>query len=61
MEVQVARMGRTSGTFEYRLRRASDGLLCARVTLVQVCMNLDTRRAVELPAGYRQALADDTL
>lgn len=53
VEVSVARVGRSSATFEYALRRASDGTLCARATLVQVAMNLDTRRAVEIAARYR--------
>jgi 4-hydroxybenzoyl-CoA thioesterase len=56
-EVSVSRIGYTSATFEYVLRRASDRVLCARATLVQVAMNLDTRRAVEIPAPYRQAFA----
>jgi 4-hydroxybenzoyl-CoA thioesterase len=56
-EVFVSHIGRTSATFEYVLRRASDHALCARATLVQVAMNLDTRRAVEIPAPYRQAFA----
>ncbi len=51
--VRVARVGHSSATFEYTLRRASDGMLCARATLVQVAMNLDTRRAVEIGAPYR--------
>src|SRR4051794_36933489 len=29
VEVWVSRVGRSSATFEYRLRRASDGRLCA--------------------------------
>jgi YbgC/YbaW family acyl-CoA thioester hydrolase len=53
VEVFIARVGRSSATFEYRLRRASDGTLCARVTLVQVALNVDEHRAVEIPARYR--------
>ena len=55
--VAVTRVGRSSATFEYELRRAGDQALCARATLVQVAMNLDTRRAVEIPAGLRHAFA----
>lgn len=57
VEVFVSRTGRTSATFEYRLRRAADGFLCARATLVQVAMNLDERRAVVLPERLRSAFA----
>ncbi|PYS90549.1 MAG: thioesterase [Acidobacteria bacterium] len=55
VEIFVSRVGRTSATFEYVLRRASDRTPCARATLVQVAMNLDTRRAVEIAPHYRQA------
>ena len=46
MSSGVARVGSSSVTFEYRLRRAADGHLCASATLIQVAMNLDERRAV---------------
>ncbi len=55
VEVWASRIGRTSVTFEYRLRRARDGRLCASATLVQVAMNLDERRAVPLPEHLRLA------
>jgi len=56
VEVEVARVGDSSVTFEYRLRRAGDGTLCARSTQVHVAMNLDERRAVSIPDTYREAL-----
>jgi len=55
VEVWVSRAGRTSAVFEYRLRRARDGRLCASATLVQVAMNIVERRAVEVPARLRRA------
>ena len=55
VEVWASAVGRTSVTFEYRLRRASDRMLCASATHVQVAMNLDERRAVPLPADLRRA------
>jgi 4-hydroxybenzoyl-CoA thioesterase len=55
VEVWASRVGRTSVTFEYRLRRARDGRLCASATLVQVAMNLDERRAVPLSESLRLA------
>jgi 4-hydroxybenzoyl-CoA thioesterase len=58
VEVWVSRVGRTSVTFEYRLRRASDGRACASATLVQVAMNLDERRAVPVPEHLRRAFED---
>ena len=58
VEVFVSRVGRSSATFEYRLRRASDHTLCASATLVQVAMNLDARRAVPVPEDLRRAFAE---
>ena len=55
VEVWASAVGRTSVTFEYRLRRASDRTLCAGATLVQVSMGLDERRAVPLPEDLRRA------
>lgn len=55
VEVWVSRTGRSSATFEYRLSRTSDSVLCASATLVAVAMELDTRRAVALPDVLRRA------
>ena len=53
VEVSVARVGKSSVTFEYSVRRLSDGTLCARSTQVQVAMDLETRRPVPVPERYR--------
>src|SRR2546423_6017001 len=55
VELFVSRVGRSSATFQYSVRRVSDAVVCARSTQVQVAMNLDTRRAVAIPAKYRDA------
>lgn len=55
VEVWASDVGRTSVTFEYRLRRASDRTLCARATHVQVAMDLEERRAVPVPEDLRRA------
>ncbi len=55
VEVWVSRVGESSATFEYRLRRAAGGETCASATLVQVSMNLDERRAVPIPEDLRRA------
>lgn len=57
VEVTVGAVGRSSATFEYRLRRAADGLLCASATLVHVSTDLDARRAVPIPERLRAAFA----
>lgn len=51
--VLVSKIGRSSATFQYEVRRVVDGTLCARAAHVQVAMNLDTRRAVPIPDKYR--------
>jgi len=55
VEVWVSAVGRASATFEYRLRRASGGALCATATHVHVAMSLDERRAVPVPEDLRRA------
>ena len=55
IEVFTSSVGRSSVTFQYSVRRVSDGTLCARSTQVQVAMNLDTRRAILIPDKYRNA------
>jgi len=55
VEVWASAVGRTSVTFEYRLHRASDHVLCASATHVQVALSLDERRAVPLPPSLRRA------
>ena len=56
IEVSVARVGQSSATFEYTIKRASDTSLCARVTNVHVSMNLDTRLSISIPERYRPLL-----
>jgi 4-hydroxybenzoyl-CoA thioesterase len=58
IEVFVSEVGRSSATFEYGLRRASDGALCARARMVHVAMNLDERRAVAINDQLRRAFAE---
>ena len=53
--VFISRVGHSSATFEYRLRRAGESEPRARASLVQVAMNLDTRRPVEIPPDLRRA------
>lgn len=55
IEVSVARLGTTSVTLEYTIKRVADGVLCARCTNVLVAMNLDTRKAISIPDKYREA------
>lgn len=53
VEIHVSSVGKSSVTFEYEIKRLSDGVLCAHSSQVHVCMNLNTRRAVTIPDKYR--------
>ena len=55
VEVSSTRVGRSSVTFEYNVRRANDQTLCARSTQVHAAMSLDTRTAIQIPDKYRHA------
>jgi 4-hydroxybenzoyl-CoA thioesterase len=61
VEVSVARVGRSSVTFEYNVRRMSDNALCSCSTQIHVAMSLDTRSSVEIPAKYRTIFAKDAV
>ena len=58
IEVFVSNVGRSSATFEYSIRRASDHALCGRARLVHVAMDLDERRAVAIADQYRRAFVE---
>jgi 4-hydroxybenzoyl-CoA thioesterase len=58
VEVSVSSVGRSSATFEYSIRRATDNALCVRATLVHVCMNLDERCAIAISDGLRRAFSE---
>ncbi len=55
IEVTIARLGNTSVTLEYSIKRVADGVLCARCTNVLVAINLDTRKSISIPDKYREA------
>ena len=58
VEVSVSRVGKSSVTFEYSVRRGLDNTLCARSIQVQVAMDLDKRRAVPVPERYREMFVE---
>ena len=54
--IDVLNLSQHSVTFNYRLLRATDMIKCAEVTMVHVAMNLDSRRAIEIPSALRQPM-----
>lgn len=58
VEVSVSRVGRSSVTFEYAIRRTADNTLCARSTQTHVAMNLESRRAQPIPDKYLKAFTE---
>jgi acyl-CoA thioester hydrolase len=54
--VRVARIGRTSVTFELAAYRARDDELMVTATQTLVLVDLGERKAVAIPDGYREAV-----
>ena len=54
--VRVARIGRTSVTFELAASRAGDDELMVTATQTLVLVDLGERKAVAIPDGYREAV-----
>ena len=55
--LRVARVGRTSATYEFEVVRASDDLLMVTGTQTAVLVDLEERKACEIPADFRETIA----
>ncbi len=55
VSVRVARVGSSSVTLGYVMRRVSDGETVMRAVQVHVAINLDSRQAVSIPERLRAA------
>jgi YbgC/YbaW family acyl-CoA thioester hydrolase len=53
VDLSVAKVGRTSVTFAYRIRRRSDGESCFEARVTTVLIDLDSQRPQPLPAELR--------
>ena len=53
VELTVERMGRSSVTFGYQIRRKRDGVLCFRARVTTVLVSVDTMRPVPLSDEHR--------
>src|ERR671933_1150553 len=54
--VRLARIGRTSATWEFAAYRAKDDVLMVTATQKLVLVALDERRAVPIPDAYKDAI-----
>jgi len=54
--VRMARIGRTSATYELAAQHARDGVLLVTATQTLVLIDLDERKAVPIPDSYREAI-----
>ena len=54
--VRLARIGRTSATWEFAAYRAKDDVLMVTATQTLVLVDLDERRAVPIPQAYKEAI-----
>ena len=55
--IRVARIGRTSVTYECAAYRQNDDVLMVTATQTLVLVDLDERRACEIPDWYREQIA----
>ena len=54
--VQMARIGRTSVTYEFEAYRARDDLLMVTAAQTLVLVDLDERKAVPIPDSYKERI-----
>jgi acyl-CoA thioester hydrolase len=54
--VRLARIGRTSATYELAAYRANDDVLVVTATQTLVLVDLDERRPVAIPESYKEAI-----
>jgi acyl-CoA thioester hydrolase len=54
--IRVARIGRTSATYEAAVYRARDDVLMVTATSTLVLVDLDERKPCEIPAHFRDTV-----
>ena len=54
--VRIARIGRTSATYDHAAYRMEDDRLMVTATQTLVLVDPDERRSVPIPDGYREAV-----
>lgn len=56
VELSVERIGTTSVTFSYRIRRRRDGVACFAATVTTVLIDLDSQKPQPIPDDLRATL-----
>ena len=56
--IRVARIGRTSVTYEFAAYRVDDDVLMVTANQTLVLVDLDERKACEIPAWYRKRIGE---
>ena len=56
VHVRMAKIGRTSATYEFAAYRARDDLLLVTATQTLVLVDLDERKAVPIPESYKNTI-----
>jgi 4-hydroxybenzoyl-CoA thioesterase len=56
VELSVGKIGTTSVTFNYRIRRRRDGVACFAATVTTVLIDLDSQQPQTIPADLRTML-----
>jgi len=56
VELSVEKIGTTSVTFSYRIRRRRDGVACFAATVTTVLIDLDSQQPQTIPADLRTML-----
>ncbi len=56
VELSVEKIGTTSATFAYRIRRRRDGVACFAATVTTVLIDLDSQKPQTIPPDLRNIL-----
>ena len=56
VELSVEKLGNTSATFAYRIRRRRDGVVCFAAKVTTVLIDLDNQKPEAIPADLRAIL-----
>ncbi len=56
--IRMSRIGRTSVTYEFAAYRANDDVLMVTATQTLVLIDLEERKACEIPAWYRERIRE---